>query len=206
MNRIINNKEVFINCPFDDDYLTLLKPLIYTLKLLGFIPRIASESLDSGQVRLSKIKNLIESTSYSIHDLSRVRAKKKREYFRMNMPFELGIDMAFNDYCLDSKYKKKILILEEEQYSTKIALSDLAYSDCKCHKGEALNLIYSVRDWFLEVGIKNVPSGSNIWDKYNMFYGKMAEEKMNDGYKNEDIDRMPIKEFMNFIDDTLGQE
>jgi hypothetical protein len=38
---------VFINCPFDEQYYPLLRPLLFTVVYLGFNPRIASERSDS---------------------------------------------------------------------------------------------------------------------------------------------------------------
>lgn len=198
------NKNIFINCPFDDDYFPLLKPLLYTIKKIGFNPRISLERNDSGEIRLHKIKELIESSKYSIHDLSRARAKKKGEYFRQNMPFELGLDLGCRDYNDGKEYKsKKILILEEEKYSTQKALSDLSFADCKCHKGEAEELVYEVRNWFAENGQKEVPSASSIWDGYNVFYADLYEEKSKQGFKQKDINRLPIAEFMDYIDDKI---
>lgn len=194
------DKNIFINCPFDDDYFPLLKPLLYTLKKIGFKPRISLERNDSGEIRLHKIKELIESSKYSIHDLSRAKAKKAGEYFRQNMPFELGLDLG----CRDYKFKgKKILILEEEKYSTQKSLSDLSFADCKCHRGEAEELVYEVRNWFAENGHKKVPSASSIWDGYNEFYADLYEEKSNLGFKPKDINRLPIPEFMDFIDEKI---
>jgi hypothetical protein len=69
------NNNIFINCPFDDEYFPLLKPLLYTIKKIGFTPRISLERNDSGEIRLNKIKELIESSKYSIHDLSTLVAK-----------------------------------------------------------------------------------------------------------------------------------
>ena len=40
---------VFINCPFDDDYMPLLRVLIFTVVQCGFRPRIATERADSGE-------------------------------------------------------------------------------------------------------------------------------------------------------------
>src|SRR5690606_26240878 len=118
---------------------------------IGFNPRISLERNDSGEIRLYKIKELIESSMYSIHDLSRAKASKKGEYFRQNMPFELGLDLGCRDYNSKDQYKKKkILILEQEKYSTQKALSDLSFADCKCHKGEAEEIVYEVRNWFAE--------------------------------------------------------
>jgi hypothetical protein len=199
------DKNVFINCPFDDEYFPLLKPLLYTIKKIGFKPRISLERNDSGEVRLHKIKELIESAKYSIHDLSRTKAKSVGEYFRQNMPFELGLDLGCRDYNSVSKYKrKKILILEEEKYSVQKALSDLSFADCKCHKGEAEELIYEVRNWFAENGFRNVPSASSLWDGYNIFYADMFDEKAKLGFNKKDINRLPIAEFMSYIDEHVG--
>lgn len=198
------NNNIFINCPFDDEYFPLLKPLLYTIKKIGFTPRISLERNDSGEIRLNKIKELIESSKYSIHDLSRAKAKKKGEYFRQNMPFELGIDLGCRDYNSEEKYKaKKILILEEEKYSTQKALSDLSFADCKCHKGDAEELVYEVRNWFAEIGLNKVPSASSIWDGYNIFYADLFEDKSKEGFLPKDINRLPIAEFMNYIDEKI---
>lgn len=53
------NKNVFVNCPFDDEYVPLLRPLLFTIIYLGFVPRIALETLDSGEPRVEKILVLI---------------------------------------------------------------------------------------------------------------------------------------------------
>ena len=52
-------RNVFINCPFDDDYMPLLRPLLFSVYALGFVPRIALERLDSGRPRIDKIVALI---------------------------------------------------------------------------------------------------------------------------------------------------
>lgn len=199
-------KNIFINCPFDDEYFPLLKTLLYTIKKIGFNPRISLERNDSGEIRLHKIKELLESSKYSIHDLSRAKARKKGEYFRQNMPFELGLDLGCRDYNHGTQFKsKKILILEEEKYSTQKALSDLSFADCKCHRGEAEELVYEVRNWFAENGHKEVPSASSIWDGYNEFYAQLFDEKSKLGFKIKDINRLPIAEFMLYIDENIKQ-
>jgi len=99
-------KNIFINCPFDKEYLPMLKTLLYVIKKIGYNPRIALERSDSGEVRLDKIKELIESSKYSIHDLSRIKSKEVGEYSRQNMPFELGLDLGCRVLVLK---KSKIL-------------------------------------------------------------------------------------------------
>lgn len=50
--------------PFDREYLTLLKPLLFTVVDFGLKPRIASERSDSGEERIKKIKELIRESSF----------------------------------------------------------------------------------------------------------------------------------------------
>jgi hypothetical protein len=195
-------KSVFINCPFDEVYQPLLRTLIFTIKTIGFIPRITLERNDSGEVRLHKIKELIESSKYSIHDLSRSKSKSENEYFRLNMPFELGLDLGCRDYHTNKIYKdKKLLILEEEKYSTQKALSDLSFADCKCHKGDAEELVYEVRTWFIENGISISKSASSLWDEYNYFNAKLYEFKIAKGFNKKDLERLSIAEFITLIDE-----
>jgi hypothetical protein len=75
-------KNVFINCPFDPAYKSLLRPLLFTILYFDFNPKIASESSDSGEQRINRICELIESSRYSIHDLSRLKSTKKNEFAR----------------------------------------------------------------------------------------------------------------------------
>lgn len=54
------DRNVFVNCPFDEDYLPLLRPILFVAMYLGLTPRIALESLDSGRPRIEKIIALIK--------------------------------------------------------------------------------------------------------------------------------------------------
>ena len=83
---------VFVNCPFDEEYDPILQAILFCIVYLDFIPRLAKGRTDSAESRLDKIKSMIEGSKYSIHDLSRCQAREEGEYYRLNMPFELGID------------------------------------------------------------------------------------------------------------------
>lgn len=191
---------MFINCPFDKEYSELLKPLLFTIIRIGLEPRIASERLDSGEVRLEKIIELIRSSKYGIHDLSRCKSRKSDEYSRFNLPFELALDYAAREFTSKGKLTdKKILILEEEKYSIQKALSDLSFSDAKCHKGEPEEIVYEVRDWFYETGFTVAHSPSDIWDNYNYFYTDLYEKKKKAGFNKKSIERLPVPEFLDEI-------
>jgi hypothetical protein len=76
-------RNVFINCPFDRDYEPILQAMLFCIVYLNFTPLLATIRNDSGENRLEKIKGLIETSKYSIHDLSRSQAKRKGEHARM---------------------------------------------------------------------------------------------------------------------------
>jgi len=44
------NRNVFINCPFDSQYSSFLRPILFTIIYFGFAPQIASQTADSGEI------------------------------------------------------------------------------------------------------------------------------------------------------------
>src|ERR1041385_1349662 len=127
------NKNVFINCPFDTQYSSLLKPILFTIVYFGFTPQIASQTADAGEQRVNKILSLILKSKYSIHDLSRIRSKRRGELLRLNMPFELGIDYGCRRISIGLRKRKRFLVLAATPHDYKEALSDLAGIDGKSH-------------------------------------------------------------------------
>lgn len=193
-------KSVFINCPFDNKYYCLLKPLLFTIIYLGFYPKIALERSDSFENRITKIEELIKESKYSIHDLSRIRSIKKDEVFRMNMPFELGIDYGCRRYSSGNGSEKKQLILEKEPYTYKQALSDISGFDIKPHNDDPIVLIRVVRDWFVEtVGVRGLKGPTEIWNRYNDFLYYLTVSRLKMGFSSEDIDLMPVVEYLDVI-------
>ena len=95
MNALAFERAVFINCPFDSEYSPLLEATAFCIIYFGLVPRFANERIEAGENRLDKIADMIKNSMYSIHDLSRCKPQHVDEYFRMNMPFELGIDVGF---------------------------------------------------------------------------------------------------------------
>ena len=71
MARSGYTSSVFINCPFDDDYVELRNALVFTVYDCGFVPRCALEEDNSGNVRFEKIQRLISESKFGIHDISR---------------------------------------------------------------------------------------------------------------------------------------
>jgi len=104
-------ESVFINCPFDEEFAPILQAIAFCTVYLGFSPRLAPENSDNAVARLERIIEIIQSSKYAIHDLSRCRSNAKGEYSRMNMPFELGVDHACRRFGAPPRNQKTILIL-----------------------------------------------------------------------------------------------
>ena len=191
-------KSVFINCPFDKDYEPILQAILFCLVYLGFTPLLATQAVDSGENRLTKIQSLIESAKYSIHDLSRCISSKKGEYFRLNMPFELGVDYGCRQFSKSTHQEKRFLILEEKRFQTKRALSDLAGCDFEAHDGNFEKAIRKVRNWlFSEAGMSNVPGSAKIAASYTTDFQEWHYERMlAQGFSEEDIQDYPTLELL----------
>jgi hypothetical protein len=162
-------QNVFINCPFDEDYTPLFESIVFAINDAGFRPKCARERLDSSQVRLQKIVELISASRYSIHDLSRTALDTTNALPRFNMPLELGIDLgckAFNPDCAD----KSFLIFDSEQYRFQKFVSDLSGQDIHQHGNSAKVAVTRVRDWLrTESGRTDIPGGAAIYGRYEKF-------------------------------------
>ena len=205
---------VFINCPFDDNYNPLLKVLLFTVCYYKFKPRIALEQSDSSKVRLEKILDIIDECKYGIHDLSRIKANKKDELFRFNMPFELGLDFGSKRYA--SRHSDKaLLVMVKTKFDYMKSISDLNGIDVKDHNGIEQDLIEKVREWFIEtVGLRKLDAPLTVWYNYSAFQTKIFEDRFEKYYKNynentsekmakQDVDKMPIPEFIDEINSFI---
>jgi hypothetical protein len=194
------SRSVFVNCPFDSDYLPLLRPLLFSIVYVGFTPRIASERSDSGENRMEKISELIAKCRYSVHDLSRLRAAHGGEFFRMNMPFELGIEYGSRLFGSAPLRTKRCLVLEKDSHEFQKAISDLAGIDVKRHNNEPADVVRAIRDWFVEtVGLRDVHSPTRIWYRFNDFASNFYDARVADGFSADDVNMMPVPEYVDFI-------
>jgi len=162
---------------------------------VGLNPRTALESLDSGRPRIDKIVKLIKESRYAIHDLSRLQAREAGEYFRLNMPFELGIDVGcrlFHRGCRG----KRCLILEAERYRYQAAISDLSNSDIAVHKNDPQTLVISVRNWLNNQVQLGAPGPSRVWGAFLEFMGDNYDVLKTRGFSDRDIEQLPVDELI----------
>lgn len=175
----------------------------FTVLYLGYVPRIASERLDSGEPRIEKIVELIQQSRFSIHDISRIESSEKQEPYRLNMAFELGVDFGCRSFAGGEAKSKKLLILEKERYRYQKALPDLSGSDIKNHDNEPEDLVHQIRNWFREMTAGRSPSSTVIWENFNEFMADFYQRREEQGYKDKDLQLMPTGEYIDFIQEWL---
>jgi hypothetical protein len=190
------DKNVFVNCPFDDEYRPLLRPLLFTISYLGFQPRIALEELDSGAPRIQKIVNLIRSSRYAIHDLSRLQARQQGEFYRLNMPLELGIDVGCRVFGRAPLNLKRCLILEVQRYRYQAAISDLAGCDIAVHGGSEEAIVTEVRNWLSSKTSTPAAGPARVWTAFLDFRSDNYDELTAQGFSHRDIEALPVDEFL----------
>jgi len=187
-------RSVFVNCPFDDDYAPLLEAALFCVVYFGFTPRLANERLEAGENRLDKIVDMIRDSKYSIHDLSRCKAKERDEIFRMNMPFEFGVDVGLRRSGVDPLAEKKFLIFEESPYDLKKSISDIGGQDAEFHRCDYEVIIKKVRDFFRVEAAVPAPGPARLVSDYATFQGWMTEKEIYEGHSEREAVNLPSRE------------
>jgi hypothetical protein len=111
--------------------------------------RCALEENDSGDIRLDKLARLIDESTRSIHDLSRIKPidPATSELPRFNMPFELGLAMGAKRFGGKRHKTDSIKIMVAEPYRLPAYLSDLGGNDPDAHHNEPEKIVKIVRDY-----------------------------------------------------------
>lgn len=106
------DRQVFINCPFDDDYLPMLRAIVFSIHACGCKARCALEVVDAGEVRMSKILRLIRGCRFGLHDISRTSLDEMNGLPRFNMPLELGLFLGAAHFGSGGQRRKRTLIMD----------------------------------------------------------------------------------------------
>lgn len=199
------DSNVFVNCPFDDKYAPVLRAMLFCLIRFGLNPRIATERSDSGETRIGKILELVESSRYSIHDLSRCQAREAEEFYRMNMPFELGVDFGCRRFGKPPLSEKVFLVLEEEPFRYQAAISDFAGFDIQSHEGNHATAVSKVRNWITAQEGFESSETAQVVSEYEDFDGWYCKRRLADGASLEDIRGSSTAELMRAMREWLGE-
>jgi hypothetical protein len=198
------DNNVFINCPFDEEYVPLLRALAFTSLYLDLQPHL-SQTLSSSNIRINQIKELIKSCKFGIHDLSRSKAMNHGDLPRFNMPYELGLDIGAAEYGNKKLKKKRILILDSERYHYQKVLSDIAGQDISSHNNDPKTLVKRVRNWVsTNTENANIAPASEVWTAFNQFTDDLASSLLLT-YTLEEIEEMPIGDYLKFTKDWIAR-
>ena len=166
----MNELDVFINCPFSDDYADFFDATVFTVIRSGFNPRCAREKDDAGEVRYDKICRIIKDCPYGIHDISKTDPDAGSNLPRFNMPFELGLFLGATKFGSASFRKKSTLILDRDPHRYQSFLSDIGGQDVHAHDGSVDTLIEHVATWLRDHGRNPlVPGGRAIAAEFTRF-------------------------------------
>jgi hypothetical protein len=165
---------VFINCPFDIEYLPIFRAIIFTVFDCGYIARCAREIDDSSEVRIDKIIKIISECKYGVHDISRTELDKETNLPRFNMPFELGMFLGAKRFGHSEQKKKSCLILDKVPFRYHSFISDIAGQDIQAHNNKVPETIRVVREW-LDNASRGIilPGGKKILERYQNFESKL---------------------------------
>lgn len=165
-------RNVFINCPFDEGYTPVFNAIIFTIHDTGFRPRCGLEASNAGQYRLDKILEIISVCKYSVHDLSHTQLDVETGLPRFNMPFELGLDLGCQRFGNSFQKEKISLVLDTEAHRYETFISDVKGQDITARGTSVPEVIEAVRDWLrneLDPRVVIIPSGEHISRRYADF-------------------------------------
>lgn len=169
-------RNVFINCPFDKEYLTIFHAIVFAVYDCGYIPRCALELGDGGEVRIHEIGRIISECKFGIHDISRTELDVINNLPRFNMPLELGLFLGAKKYDAKKGKSKVCLILDREEYRYQAFISDIGGQDIKCHSNDHNMVIPIIRDWLRKSsGRLTIAGGAAIQSRYQLFTTELPD-------------------------------
>lgn len=167
---LMKSEDVFINCPFSDDYDLHFKAIVFTTIRSGFNPRCAREEDDGGDVRFEKICRIIEDCKYGIHDISKTEPDGEPPLPRFNMPLELGLFLGARKYGGKEQAGKRALIFDREPFRYQSFMSDIAGQDIHAHGAETGRLIVELAAWLRRASRRStIPGGTIIAQEFEHF-------------------------------------
>jgi hypothetical protein len=171
--KTTTNRNVFVNCPFDEAYAPMLRGIVFTIVDCEFIARCALEKSDASEIRIQKIYRIIEECAYGIHDISRTELDKKSNLPRFNMPLELGIFLGAKFIGTGVQRTKSCLVFDQHPHRYQMYLSDVAGQDIAWHSNEPKQIVRRVRDWLSDLGDTPIPTAGFVWDHYTTFLAEL---------------------------------
>ncbi|HEU0054593.1 MAG TPA: hypothetical protein VFQ39_15505 [Longimicrobium sp.] len=170
------DSNVFINCPFDEEYQPLFRALVFAVYDCGFVPRCALELDDGSEVRIEKIRRIIDQSRYGLHDISRTEPDGGSGLPRFNMPLELGLFLGAKLFGDERQRVKACVIFDRDRYRYQAFCSDIAGQDIRAHHGDEREVVRGVRDalrtWLPG---RTLPGAAEVFRRYRLFSDSLEE-------------------------------
>jgi hypothetical protein len=139
---------VFLNVPYDTEFVPLFLAYVCGICAFGLLPRATLE-LQGGTRRLDRIVSLIEGCGYSIHDMSRVELDSTPPPTpRFNMPFELGLSAL---HASRNPGTHTWFLFETVPWRIQKSLSDLNGTDPYIHDGKVEGVFRELAKAFVRI-------------------------------------------------------
>jgi hypothetical protein len=136
----------FLNIPYDPQFQKLYLAYIVGLTAHGFVPR-ATLGFPRDARRLERIFALIQTCRFSVHDISRIQLDKKAPRApRFNMPFELGLAVAWA--TLNPRHHLWVGC-DAVQFRPLKSISDLNGTDFHIHDGKVEGVLAALCNAFV---------------------------------------------------------
>jgi hypothetical protein len=171
------DKQVFINCPFDESYRPLFQAIVFAVHACGMVARSALEVDNGAEVRIEKIFRIIAECRHGIHDISRTELDPASGLPRMNMPFELGLFLGARRFGDLRQQGKSCIIFDREKYRFQQFISDIAGQDIRAHGGDPAELIRAIRNALITTRPDGVhfTSGRRMAERFARFHDELPD-------------------------------
>lgn len=199
--------DVFINCPFDDEFKSLFEAIHFTVSACGYAPRCALEEDDGANLRFNKLSRMIEECPRSVHDLSRIELNDEG-LPRFNMPFELGLFIGAKQFG-GRKYKTKTaLVMVAEPYRMPAYLSDLSGSDPSAHHSDPTVVVAKVRKYLHSRPLgAPLPGARHIVEALERFQSALPEMTQELRIRADEIDAFKdYRTYAHFVSAFLSND
>lgn len=141
--------QVFLNYPYDTEFIDLERALHFAVIASGLIPVCAKDLSVPDRPRLEMLVDAIRNCRYSAHEFSRATGEGLGNFARMNMPIEMGMALFHALETQHQKHRCAFFVPTPHDYHR--FASDLSGLDAKCHNNDSRQLISGVYDWLRSV-------------------------------------------------------
>lgn len=140
--------QVFLNYPFDDEFMLFEDAMHFAVAAAGLIPVCAKDLSTPDKPRLFHLVDALANCQYSAHDFSRYTGEGANNFARFNCPIEMG--MALFHAIATQLIDHRCSFFVSHPHDYKEVASDLGGLDPKCYQDES-SLVSALYEWLRSV-------------------------------------------------------